>query len=1544
MVHSLSHRFIRIFPGRMRIEVFGLKRNRALAHILSSQLQSCPGIKSALPCVDTGRVLIYYDPDVIAPAHIVQAIINTENITKNSILDLQTLKRPETGEVAATIDETQQVSVLNSYNYDNIQALSSIVPSAIQPYAHNNGVRQSTVPIPLALSVTGAAFLGIRQLFLGRSVLAISPALFNLSALVSVISGYPIFKRKYLSVTSKTKLNPDYLLGGAALGLALLRENIIVLAGLSLLEFMKWKKSRDPLLAREKVIIPPEIKAYCENTGRANLYTAGAAWAVTGNPLIALAVLLAGNPRIASMPSEYTWAQATVSAREKGFLIPDHTSLSELSRIRTVVLEDTSLIAPKKDSQIQCAAENDDEAEVWHLAASIMKKTNHPWKADVLTRAAEYPGTIRTAFKFVETDQGYQASIRNTEVLMGSIKFLRKNDIDCDHHLIEIKRMERKGFQVLCVAKNKQYLGCLVNQAMGLEPEIIDSFRYFQQNKVEIKALSNSLDMDEDYLASHGISIMDPNSPNTNIILIKNDGLSLPRYFRELKPAISPEKIRDLQLTMGYSYQVNSLANQNFWIAKVWNKVGVMFGIFSFLTAPIINLVGDYITLLLFSRSKHLIDNIIPIKQPSEITQLPAQNKSIKPKAGEPWHAFSAEELLKRFSVREQTGLTAEQVVILKRQYGFNQLEQKKAPPWLYSYISQFKEFTTLVVLATSLLAFLSGDMFDGLAMGSLLLVNSAIGTFQERKADKVIDALNEFQPPRSQVIRDGIQVEISGNELVPGDIICLEAGDRVPADVRLLRSWNLEVNEAALTGESLPVGKNPEALTEPCALADCKNMLYLGTDITRGKGLGLVVGTGMSTEIGYLMTLMKTQEKAVTPLHEKVTGISKTFVKIAAIAGGLVFLAGILRGRPLAQMVSTSITLAASAIPEGLPVTITIALSAGIYLMAKKNALIRKLSALETLGRATVICTDKTGTLTKNEMTVKTVATMGGLWEVSGSGYEPVGSIECVNIADHDSPLKDSNPELEYIARISLLCNNSKLEKKEDQWHVIGDPTEGALLTLAAKLGTLQDQAKHWHRVHEVPFDSNSGSMSVVCRDTKEDKDCYVFCKGSVEVVLEHCKFYQQKGEVLPLTPKMKDKIFEQNISYAREALRVLGFAYAPIEWVNENPGQIPKEMIYVGLAGMMDPPKPDIQASITEAYALGVKPVMITGDHPVTAISIAKELGISNGNSKVMTGQELDRLTDQELAELVEEINIFARVTPEHKLRIVKAFQAHGQIVAMTGDGVNDTPAIKQANIGISMGTGTEVTKAAADMVLKKDHFGSILEGITQGRIIIGNIRKAIGCLLTGNLAEIMVTATAVLAGLPMPLVPIQILLMNLLTDAIPAMILAVNPGNQNNESQTSLTKDVVDRELYSKVITRGSILASTSLGIFGVALSSGAPLAVAQTAAFVSLVVGQFVQTLSWRKEGSQEGIVHSLQDRYLIGGIGFSFLALLAAIYVPPFARFFHTAPINFKYWLSIFLTTASVSAISKLFVPLFTRVNEHSYVPGPKSLPLYGTAS
>jgi len=1543
-----THRHIRKLPGRVRIEIYGLKHNLSLARQIVEHLSQSEGIEMVSPCVDTGRLLIMFNEQSISVEEIfIKLHLIEMSVLDNSFSNQTQIAEQVYKEVAATTSEGGNLAsstIKNNPQIWRIPDLKSVIPK----YIAQSGITGTQIPLPLTLTVGGLGFLGIKQLLWGKSALARSSTAFNLAALVAVASGYSYFKRD--ASKGKKLVTPELILGASALALALVRENLVVLAGLSIMQFLKWKRDQAKLGSVNNSTIPAEIKSYSDKTSRVSTLLAGVTWALTGSPLRGIAVLLAGNPRVATLPAQYAWDHADYTAQEKGYLIPKNSSLEELAVTNCIAIEDTSLIFREHLTDIECIAGENDESKLWHLAASIMKKTGHPWLAEVTQKAELAGGTLRTAFKVEQFEQGTRVKIQNAEVLMGNLKFLEQNEVICDQFLLEVKRRQKKGFEVLCLAREKVFLGLLVRNKEFVLNEFHGSIDNLRRNNINITILKDSLNVRTKSLEDFGFDtswlglrkerilakIENLRQNKENILIIKgtDDDEAKDTCNSLGVSTISIARVDDLSRTLRYIHNVKTTVQENFSIAKVWNSVGIVLAVPLAITAPIVNLLSDAITLILLARSKRICEGIqesgyTPKKVQAKPYMAHGKLQPIRKELVIPWHALSNDEIMQNFNVDQDQGLTTEQVFQQRNIYGLNKLERKEQEPWLVSYLAQFKEFTTLILLGTSLVALATGAWFDGLAMGSILLANAAIGTVQERKAERVIEALNQFQPTQCKVIRNGKNLEIVGSEILPGDIVNLEAGDRVPADIRLLNSWNLEINEAALTGESVPVVKNSQIVSENSPLAERKNMLYLGTDVTRGKGIGIVVKTGMETEIGYLMSLMEGQEKVLTPLHEKVTSISKTFIKGAALAGTLVFVAGLLRGRPIGQIITTSITLAASAVPEGLPVTITIALSAGIFRMAKKNALIRKLSALETLGRTTVICSDKTGTLTKNEMTVKRVALISSVYAVEGNGYEPQGSITGVKPINTtgDENILDS-PELQQLAKIAVLCNDSKLVQEKESWIIKGDPTEGALLTFAAKFGFWQDKMIHWHRVHEVPFDSNSGTMNVVCKDTQTDKDCFIFCKGSVEVVLERCDWYQLNGEILPLTEEKKELIHQQNETLARDALRVLAFAYCPTEWIEGEPDEpkvIDDQLIYVGLMGMMDPPKPEVEKSIREAYALGVKPVMITGDHPITAIAIAKELGLGDLNTKVLTGQDLDQLTDEELVRTVDEISIFARVTPEHKLRIVTAYQKCGHIVAMTGDGVNDTPAIKQSNVGIAMGrTGTDVTKATADMILKEDHFGSIIEGVKVGRTIIGNIRKAIGCLLTGNLAEVLVTAVAVIVGLPMPLVPIQILLMNLLTDAIPAMILAVNPGNKTKQTRR---QDIVDKELYSKVITRGILLGVGSLGLFATALATGAPLLVAQTVAFATLVVGQLVQTLSWRQEGSKESISDSFRDRYLVGGLGASFLALLGAIYIPTAAGFFHTAPLMPQHWLYILLVAGSVSLLSKPFLLLVSKKDQ-----------------
>nr|WP_309270664.1 cation-translocating P-type ATPase [Paenibacillus sp.] len=1509
------------------MEVFGLKYNSEIASLIMQVLGQREGIYSVKPSSDTGRVLLTFDQQRISMDDISQTIYSIEEHWFSQHL----------------VD-----SHPDSENAEPFQAAPVI--------KNDKTMVPQRIPLPLALSVAGLSFLGGKQLLVGRSALSRSTSAFMLSGAVSIIAGYPFLKRGFQQLSKDKKWNTDLILGTAALTLALVRENLVMLAGLSLLQYLDWKRRQtsgnEGNQTSQRSPLSMEMHTYSEKASKWGMILGGAAWTLTRDPLRGMAVLLAANPRTATASAEYAWNLAELKSKERGYMIPGRGSLSQLSRTQTILLEDTSQIFDEETQELRCVSHSVEETQLWCAAASLMKKSRHPWKKEVIRRADQTGRTLRTAFHVTEGDHGMKGRLQGAEIFIGSKTFIGQHHLDAGEYGLEAKRMQRAGFTVQFVFRrtnnnDTKCLGLIMGQPGEFNTEFKNMAMVCARNKWQIGVLHNSLDINSEKLAAHGVDdgwshtregqvierIAALRSQGEEILLVTgNRSIYANDYLRNSDiPTMSMAQFGVIQPSLNYAVQIKQVVHQHFRVGRLWNTIGAILAIPLGIAAPVIGLVANALHLTFLTRSTQASDKpaLAPIKAGPIHTAVQEVAAASEPVL---WHSITSQEIMEQFQVDEHQGLGANQVTLIRNVYGMNQLQSKQPTPWIVSYIRQFKEFTTLVLLGAAGLAIVSGGLFDGLAMGAIVLANAAIGTVQERKAEKVVDALNQFQPSMCKVIRERQELNISSSELVPSDIVCLEAGDRVPADLRILRSWNLQVNEATLTGESLPIEKGHQVVEADCPLPERKNMLYMGASVTRGKAVGVVVTTGMRTEMGHVMSLMKqSEELEATPLQIKVTSITKRFLKGAAIAGGLMLVTGLLRGIPVAQMVMTSIALAASAVPEGLPVMITIALSAGIFRMAKKNAVIRKLSALETLGRTTVICSDKTGTLTKNEMTVKVIATVNRLWSVTGDGYNPDGTVvermtdevavttvlnklKADEMNDSAAIQQIHHPDLEQLIRIGLLCNNSKLAEQEGRWEVQGDPTEGALLCLAAKTSLPGEDKTAWIRHHEIPFDSMAGKMAVVCQSSGRDQECYLYAKGSIEAILRDCEWYQENGEIYPLTDEQKQMILHQNEKLACDALRVLGFAYRRVKCNKNIEECIGNDLIYVGMVGMIDPPKPNVEQSIREARALGVKPVMITGDHPVTAIAIAKQLSIWDGNSQVLTGSEIELLSDKELADRVMHTSIFARVTPAHKLRIVTAYQNCGQIVAMTGDGVNDTPAIKKANVGIAMGQmGTEVTKEAADMILKEDHFGTIVDGVKEGRTIISNIRKAIGCLLTGNLAEILVTSASVIAGLPIPLVPIQILLMNLLTDALPAMILAVNPGNKTKQTKR---QDIIDKRLYQKVVTRGVLLGIGSLGLFACSLAAGVPVAAAQTAAFTTLVAGQLIQTFSWRQEGNEETVRDWAKDRFFVTALGFSWLALLGCLYVPPIARVFHTVPLTFKQWVPILLVAGSVSKLSK----------------------------
>ena len=718
-----------------------------------------------------------------------------------------------------------------------------------------------------------------------------------------------------------------------------------------------------------------------------------------------------------------------------------------------------------------------------------------------------------------------------------------------------------------------------------------------------------------------------------------------------------------------------------------------------------------------------------------------------------------------------QNGLSEKEAQKRYEKYGPNILQEKKRISALKIFIEQFSDFMVLILLAATTVSIFMGEMTEAITIMVIVVVNAILGFVQEYRTEKTMEALKGLAAPTAKVIRDGNQFEIVAEDIVPGDLIILETGDRIPADAVLVESNGLFIDESLLTGESVPV----EKISNNNTRSSEKSSIYKGTNVTRGRGKAVVCATGMMTEMGKIAGMIQDIETEETPLQKRLDHLGKYIVFGCLVICAIVSLTGILRGENLFTMLLAGISLAVAAVPEGLPAIVTIALALGVQRMLKKKALIRKLPAVETLGCASVICSDKTGTLTENKMTVRKMYA-GNYIEVRGGSLSSKG--------EFISGLREINPEKEDSLKIALeigvLCNNAIMSRtiddrqgtlnkikssltQEEKWELSGDPTEAALLVAGAKGGILQEEInKEYKRLEEIPFDSERKCMSVISRNRKGES--FVFTKGATDVIIEKCtKIYTSRG-IVELDEASKRKILKTNDDMAKEALRVLGLAYKKIN-IYSNFKDAESELIFVALTGMIDPPRKEASNAVKKCRLAGIHPIMITGDHKITAYAIARELNICEKGDKVLTGKELEKISDTKLQEVVDEVSVYARVSPKHKLRIVKALKKRGHIVAMTGDGVNDAPAIKEADIGIAMGiTGTDVTKEASSMILMDDNFATIVSAIEEGRIIYSNIRKFIRYMLSCNIGEVLTMFIGMLIGLPLPLLPIQILWVNL------------------------------------------------------------------------------------------------------------------------------------------------------------------------------------
>ncbi len=873
------------------------------------------------------------------------------------------------------------------------------------------------------------------------------------------------------------------------------------------------------------------------------------------------------------------------------------------------------------------------------------------------------------------------------------------------------------------------------------------------------------------------------------------------------------------------------------------------------------------------------------------------------------YYQAEIKELYKKFNSSVK-GLSNKRAKIALAHFGKNEIKRTKKISPIKIFLSQFNSFIVYILIGAFLISLALGFMhetpqekfdsyIDAGVIFAILIINAVLGFFQEFRAEKSIEALKKLASLQAFVKREGVTKKIDAALLVPGDIIILETGEKVPADARLIETHSLEAQEAALTGESLPVIKDEKIIKRKTEIADQKNMVFSGTILTKGRGKAIVCATGRHTQIGKIAKLIEEQKATETPLQHKLEQLGKWLGLMVLLIVFIVFSVGVLKGVNIEQMFMAAIALAVAAVPEGLAAVVTISLALGIQRMIRKNALVRKLPSVETLGSTTVICSDKTGTLTKNEMTVKKIFTNNEVIDVSGTGYEIKGKFS-------------KNPkDFELLLKCGVMCNDAIVHDT-----VIGDPTEGALIISAAKANLRKKQLLRKNpRIHEIPFDSERKMMSTI---HKEGKRRTIYTKGAPENVLKKCTHIMIKGYVEELNKEKRDKILEQNQKFAHQALRVLGFAYKKLSHKHAEE----KGLIFLGLQAMIDPPRQEDKLAIKQCRKAGIKVVMITGDHKETAVAIAKELGI---RGKAITGEEITSIKN--LKEHVQEIGVYARVNPEHKLKIVKALQAKGHVVAMTGDGVNDAPALKKAEIGIAMGiTGTDVAKEASEMILTDDNFSSIVNAVEEGRGIYNNIKNYVKYTLSSNLSEVMVIFLAILFNWPLPLTAIQILWINLLTDGLPAVALVSNKADKNIMRFKPRPKKEPIITNYDKWVMIGIAIVMTiaSLGMF-YKYTPDFNIHYAQTIVFTVLIITQMFNALNASSETESVFKKGLLSNIYLILAISLSIGMQVAIIYVPVLAKLFKVVPLTGMDWLYITIVSSSILILGES-VKLIRRKN------------------
>ncbi len=887
----------------------------------------------------------------------------------------------------------------------------------------------------------------------------------------------------------------------------------------------------------------------------------------------------------------------------------------------------------------------------------------------------------------------------------------------------------------------------------------------------------------------------------------------------------------------------------------------------------------------------------------------------------EKWFNKSVKQTAEKLETNMDLGLSAEAVSKRRETFGFNELRAKKKKSTWVKFLEQFKDFMIVILIIAAIVSGIIGvqegeGLTDTIIILIVVVLNAIIGVAQENKAEKSLEALQKMSSHAAKVIRDGKLSVIQSKDLVPGDIVILETGDYIPADLRIIEAVNLKSQESAMTGESVPVDKSEDVIEGDVGLGDRKNILFSSSLVTYGRGKGIVVGTGMNTEVGKIAKMIDETDEAQTPLQIKLNNLGKTLGIVALLLCAIIFVVGTCYGKEPIHMFMTAVSLAVAAIPEGLAAVSTIVLAVGVGRMVKRNAIVKKLPAVETLGCASVICSDKTGTLTQNKMTVKKIFVNSRLYQID--------------------EIKQTSDELDKLVKAGMFCNDTKIAQ---DGNLTGDPTETALMDMGFVLGYQKGILEKTPRTFEIPFDSERKLMTTVHKTDKENQ-YIVYTKGGVDELLKCCNKYSENGEIKSDLEMYKTFILSTNKTMAEKALRVLAFGYKIINHplTKEDMDKLESDLIYVGMCGMIDPPRMEVKDSVKKCISAGIKTVMITGDHKITATAIAKELGILKDESEAITGSELEKMSDAELKEKVRNIAVYARVSPEHKVRIVKAWQANGEVVAMTGDGVNDAPALKNADIGCAMGiVGTDVSKEAADVILTDDNFATIVSAVEEGRRIYDNILKAIAFLLSSNIGEIVVLFLAIvltpilakvfhIADISRlePLLPMHILWINLVTDSLPALALAVDPADKNVMKRKPIknSKGIFSKGMTWRILYQGIWIGLITLIAFVLGLSSQGTseqkIRIAQTMAFSVLALSELVHVFNVRNHQESIFKTNPFNNGKLILAIAISAVLMLVILFVPSLRDIFGLEKLPKDQLIETILLILSPLAIVEIF--------------------------